>query len=560
MAKNRVQAPEKAEKSKRLGQKVGKVVAVMLAASILVSVTICTLMFYALVMEALQAQCKNGTSVLAFEMARAQEDGDRTAMLDNLKEYMGMEFTIFEGDTRAYTTILQNGRRAVGTKLSSELSAIVLQQGKTYVGNANILGEDHVCSYVPIRDESGAITGLIFAGLATQPTIHRVTVVILLAAAAALLAIAVCILCLNIFLKKHVTSPLGKITEVAKHLLQGDLGLSSGREAAVEVQSNDEVGELARTFQAIIVRLRAYIGEIDVMLGAIAVGNLTMEAKQEYVGDFISIKKSLDGIEGKLNETLGQIAETTGQVSSGSDQLSASAQSLAQGATRQAGTVEQLSLTITGIAQSAQQTAAAAGQVGEMVKQASTQLDVSVEHVKELNGAMEKIFVSSEEIGKIIATIESIAFQTNILALNAAVEAARAGAAGKGFAVVADEVRNLATQSDEASKATKTLIDGSINAVRDGKEAVEKVTTSLEHSSQVNASVTQMMDGVVDAVESQTTAIVQVTEGIEQISAVVQTNSATSEQCAASSEELASQAELLNQLLQAFQLKQRVYR
>ena len=321
-----------------------------------------------------------------------------------------------------------------------------------------------------------------------------------------------------------------------------------------------DCGELSRTFQAIIVRLRAYIGEIDVMLGAIAVGNLTMEAKQEYVGDFISIKKSLDGIEGKLNETLGQIAETTGQVSSGSDQLSASAQSLAQGATRQAGTVEQLSLTITGIAQSAQQTAAAAGQVGEMVKQASTQLDVSVEHVKELNGAMEKIFVSSEEIGKIIATIESIAFQTNILALNAAVEAARAGAAGKGFAVVADEVRNLATQSDEASKATKTLIDGSINAVRDGKEAVEKVTTSLEHSSQVNASVTQMMDGVVDAVESQTTAIVQVTEGIDQISAVVQTNSATSEQCAASSEELASQAELLNQLLHAFQLKQRIYR
>ena len=98
-------------------------------------------------------------------------------------------------------------------------------------------------SYVPIRDESGAITGLIFAGLATQPTIHRVTVVILLAAAAALLAVVICILCLNIFLKKHVTSPLGKITEVAKHLLQGDLGLSSGREAAVEVQSNDEVGE-----------------------------------------------------------------------------------------------------------------------------------------------------------------------------------------------------------------------------------------------------------------------------------------------------------------------------
>ena len=555
MAKNRVQAPEKAKKSKRLGQKVGKVVAVMLAASILVSVTICTLMFYALVMEALQAQCKNGTSVLAFEMARAQEDGDRTAMLDNLKEYMGMEFTIFEGDTRAYTTILQNGRRAVGTKLSSELSAIVLQQGKTYVGNANILGEDHVCSYVPIRDESGAITGLIFAGLATQPTIHRVTVVILLAAAAALLAIVICILCLNIFLKKHVTSPLGKITEVAKHLLQGDLGLSSGREAAVEVQSNDEVGELARTFQAIIVRLRAYIGEIDVMLGAIAVGNLTMEAKQEYVGDFISIKKSLDGIEGKLNETLGQIAETTGQVSSGSDQLSASAQSLAQGATRQAGTVEQLSLTITGIAQSAQQTAAAAGQVGEMVKQASTQLDVSVEHVKELNGAMEKIFVSSEEIGKIIATIENIAFQTNILALNAAVEAARAGAAGKGFAVVADEVRNLASKSDEAAKATKGLIENSVQATGRGSRIVSEVSATLNRTLELVMQSNTAIGAIVEAVKNDAESIAQVTEGIGQISSVVQSNSASSEESAAVSAELFNQVQRMEEQTRRFKLK-----
>ena len=119
---------------------------------------------------------------------------------------------------------------------------------------------------------------------------------------------------------------------------------------------------------------------------------------------------------------------------------------------------------------------------------------------------------------------------------------------------MADEVRNLATQSDEASKATKTLIDGSINAVRDGKEAVEKVTTSLEHSSQVNASVTQMMDGVVDAVESQTTAIVQVTEGIDQISAVVQTNSATSEECAAASEQLSSQANIMHQLMSEFKI------
>ena len=128
---------------------------------------------------------------------------------------------------------------------------------------------------------------------------------------------------------------------------------------------------------------------------------------------------------------------------------------------------------------------------------------------------MENISNSSQEIGKIIATIENIAFQTNILALNAAVEAARAGSAGKGFAVVADEVRNLATKSDEAAKATKDLIDGSMNAVREGSDAVSKVTTSLEQLAELAGGVSGMMESVVEAVENQTTAIMQVTEGID---------------------------------------------
>ena len=180
----------------------------------------------------------------------------------------------------------------------------------------------------------------------------------------------------------------------------------------------------------------------------------------------------------------------------------------------------------------------------------------SVEYVKQLNIAMDNISSSSQEIGKIIATIENIAFQTNILALNAAVEAARAGSAGKGFAVVADEVRNLATKSDEAAKATKDLIDGSINAVHEGTEAVGKVTDSLQRTNELTSGVTAMMETVVKAVENQTTAIVQVTEGIDQISAVVQTNSATSEESAAASEELSSQASLMKELLSRFKLRQ----
>ena len=167
---------------------------------------------------------------------------------------------------------------------------------------------------------------------------------------------------------------------------------------------------------------------------------------------------------------------------------------------------------------------------------------------------MEKISRSSDEISRIISTIESIAFQTNILALNAAVEAARAGSSGKGFAVVADEVRNLASKSDEAAKATKELIESSIVSVNEGSQAVNNVTEALERTSVLAGNVTSQMDIVVQAVESQTTAIAQVTEGIDQISSVVQTNSATAQESAAASEELSAEANGLKQLVDRFTL------
>lgn len=547
------------KKKKRIGKKVGNVVTIMLAVSIFAVVAICVLMFYDLVMDSLRNQCVDGTNVLAYEISRMSEDGDKTEMLDNLKSYMNMEFTIFEGDVRTYTTILQNGQRAVGTKLSEELSDIVLRKGESYVGNAEILGSDHVCSYVPIRDDSGKVSGLIFAGIASAPTVRKVIFVVIIAVVIAFLAIVACILILTVILKKMVSKPLGVITQVARRLEQGDLGLAKGEEIEIEVQSNDEIGELSHAFGAIIFRLRAYIGEIAQVLGAMAKGDLTVGTRQEYIGDFVSIKNSLNGIEVNLNQMMGQIEGSAEQVTAGAAQLANSAQGLAQGSTEQASTVEELAATISDISESAKKTAATAKEVGESVNQAGTQLDVSVEYVKEMNVAMERISASSDEIGKIIATIENIAFQTNILALNAAVEAARAGTAGKGFAVVADEVRNLATKSDESAKATKDLIDSSINAVHEGSEVVERVTTSLERTSEANKSVVTMMTTVVEAVELQTAAIGQVMEGIDQISAVVQTNSATSEECAATSEQLSSQANLLRRLLSTFRLKKALY-
>ena len=273
-----------------------------------------------------------------------------------------------------------------------------------------------------------------------------------------------------------------------------------------------------------------------------------------YVGDFEAIDQSIRSIRSSLRDILYQISRSASTVAGGANDVSDSAMSLSQGAAEQASAVCELSATAGSIAETARQTAAAAEEVGQFVDQAGAQLGVSVEYVKELNGAMEKISDSASEIGKIIDTIENIAFQTNILALNAAVEAARAGSAGKSFAVVADEVRNLASKSDEAAKATKELIEGSIASVREGGQVVRQVTDSLDKTSAIAGNVTIKVNSVVESVEGQTTAISQVTEGINQISAVVQITSAATEKSAATAQELSDQSRLMNELVRRFRL------
>ena len=551
----KIQQTNGSKKYRRIGKKVGNMVVIMQVISVIFAVAMCVTMFRSLTTKMLKERCTNGTNILAYILSQTGEGADLDQLLDGLKTRMGCEFTIFEGDTRAYTTVIQDGKRVVGTKLSSSLSSTVLQRGESYVGKATILDEEYLCSYVPTRDAEGRIDGLIFAGISSAEANRQTFMTVIMSSLVSVGVILVCIMIMTPYLKKTVSAPLAEITQVAGRLEKGDLGLTSGQEIVISVHSNDEVGDLAQIFRETIQRLRSYIGEISGVLDSIASGDLTNSIQQDYVGDFASIKRSLDGIENNLNNTMGQIKTSAEQVSAGSEQVSNSAQSLAQGATEQASSVEELSATVNEISENAKKTAQATREAGQFVEQAGAQLNISVEYVQQLNTAMAKISSSSEEISKIIATIENIAFQTNILALNAAVEAARAGAAGKGFAVVADEVRNLANKSDEAAKATKELIESSIASVNEGSDVVEKVTQSLTRTSESAGGLA--LHGLHHNGHLLShAAISQVTEGIDQISAVVQTNSATSEECAAASEELSSQASLFRQLVRAFRLRE----
>ncbi len=456
------------------------------------------------------------------------------------------------GDTIADTTLetitTQNiEKEAEKDDSLEELAALhkKMCKGKNGFGSFRRADEDRFLAYAPVSGTDGwsvAVTALKTDYLADTYFGIIINLVVIVASILASIVVA-------LKLSNNISVPMRACAERMKLLVEGDLS-----SPVPQVTGKDETAELTRSTAEMVTGLNTIIHDIGYLLNEMANQNFDIQSehREEYVGDFQSILHSMRNLKIQLSNTMRQIDSSAGQVSSASNQVSDGAQSLSQGTMEQASSVEELAATITEISESARHTAAAAQEAGEYVNQAGAQLNTSVEYVKDLNTAMEKISNSSVEIAKIIGAIENIAFQTNILALNAAVEAARAGTSGKGFAVVADEVRNLASKSDAAAKATKELIESSISVVNEGTQAVEQVTDSLELTSTIAGKVTAKMDVVVDEVEDQTAAIQQITEGIDQISSVVQTNSATSQQSAAASEELSAEAESLKKLVDQF--------
>ena len=329
-------------------------------------------------------------------------------------------------------------------------------------------------------------------------------------------------------------------------------------DADVAYDSRDEFGETCVAMYSCQKVLKTVVEDACYLLGEMADGNFAIRsrARDQYVGGLKPMIESIAAINQKLSDTLSQIDLGAEQVAAGADQVSTGAQALAQGATEQASAVEELSATINEISTNAKKNAEYSVLAREHSKEAGGYVTESADDVKEMVVAMKQISDSSQEISKIIGTIEQIAFQTNILALNAAVEAARAGVAGKGFAVVADEVRNLAAKSDDAAKATKELISSSIDSVKQGDVIVQRVAASLESTMGAARQAEDDIEHIAKAIQEEAEAVAQVTEGIDQISSVVQTNSATSEESAAASEELSSQAALMKDLMSRFTLRE----
>ena len=283
---------------------------------------------------------------------------------------------------------------------------------------------------------------------------------------------------------------------------------------------------------------------------------MTSAADHLYQKDFALIKQSTEQLITRISATLTQINDAADQVAGGSEQVSSGAQALSQGAAEQASGIDELLATISEISRHIKENAQTANHAKTESELMAQHILKSNQQMQEMTGAMDVITDKSNQIRKIIKTIDEIAFQTNILALNAAVEAARAGEAGKGFAVVADEVRNLAGKSAEAAKNTSHLIEEAIAAVKNGTASANETAASILGVVDKSRQFTGLVQDISTASSEQAMAVAHVTTGIEQISGVIQTNSATAEQSAAASEELSGQAQLLKDLVHRFKLSQ----
>ena len=350
----------------------------------------------------------------------------------------------------------------------------------------------------------------------------------------------------------NIEEPMIALADRLQTFAQGDLN-----SAFPDRNTEDEIFYMIQVAKGMAADLNLIITDAGELLGQMAEGNYAIGTKieEKYVGQFVTLKDAMRKMNRQMNSTLQQVEEAANQVSAGSENLAQSAQALAEGATEQAGSVEELTATITNITDAVSRTAGELQRTTEKAENYAQQADAGHTQMRSLMEEMDRINETSKKIQNIIADIEDIASQTNLLSLNAAIEAARAGESGKEFAVVAEQIRKLAEQSAQSAVDTRSLIEGSLQEIKNGNQAAEVAAESLE---QIVAGVKEIATDAKRLSEesaAQAQAMQQAELGVNQISEVVQSNSAAAEESSATSEELSAQAYALNDMVEKFTLR-----
>jgi len=528
---------------------------------------------------------------------------NRFEMIDQLSKDLKVVATIFvkEGNDfkRIITSIKKaNGERAVGTFLGSGSAAYpFMNQGKRYIGTAEILNQQYITGYEPLLFQ-GDIIGILFVGVPVEEvdllissSIQK-TIVFYIGIVIGLLFLIS--FSLYHFVDRLISNPVKQCVEVAKNLANGNTDIRINKIA------NDETGELScamldlskiiKSLNHEILLLTEYamkgqldkraniqlqkgdfavlLSELNHLLEAVtnpiseainvmnclAEKNLTVRVNGHYNGDFELLKQYINQAAENLSASILEVESSIDQIYNASEQLSSISQTLADSGTEQAASIEEISSSLSEINSLTNRNA-------EQSKQGLKLADFAVKSVENANNAMVKmnqammiILKSSQETSKIIKTIDEIAFQTNLLALNAAVEAAHAGEAGKGFAVVAEEVKNLALRSAEAAKNTDTLLDEAGKNTLMGSQIVNQVSNSFD---EIYAQFTKVKNIIIDISAysvDQASGISQINNGVGELNIVTQKNAANAEESASATDELKNLASRLKDMVNEFKI------
>ena len=378
------------------------------------------------------------------------------------------------------------------------------------------------------------------------------TVIIFIVIVAAGLAIAVVTTMIGKIITNSITEPVKQIDAAVASLRKGELS----NVEMLTYESEDEFGDTIRNLKEAMGILADYVSEISVEVKAIAQGDLTRNGDDitDFLGDFSELKTSLLYILKRFNSTLTEISNLAEQVSSNSSEVENASKSLADGATEQAGVIEELNATIDTVVDMAEDTAKETQNASARVKASANKANEEKEKMNELLTEMEHITEISKEIGNIITDIEDIASQTNLLSLNASIEAARAGEAGKGFAVVADQIGKLAADSAKSAVNTRDLIDKTLVEIEKGNTITRTTAESFNQIITDMESFAELAENTMEKANSQAESLEQIGQGIEQLSGVVQGNAASSEENTAISINLAEGAAKMHDRVNIFKL------
>ena len=378
------------------------------------------------------------------------------------------------------------------------------------------------------------------------------TVIIFIVIVAAGLAIAVVTTLIGKIITNSITEPVEQIEAAVASLRKGELS----NVEMLTYESEDEFGDTIRNLKEAMGILADYVSEISVEVKAIAQGDLTRNGDDitDFLGDFSELKTSLLYILKRFNSTLTEISNLAEQVSSNSSEVENASKSLADGATEQAGVIEELNATIDAVVDLAEDTAKETQSASARVKASADKANEEKEKMNDLLMEMEHITEISKEIGNIITDIEDIASQTNLLSLNASIEAARAGEAGKGFAVVADQIGKLAADSAKSAVNTRDLIDKTLVEIEKGNMITRTTAESFNQIIADMESFAELAENTMEKANSQAESLEQIGQGIEQLSGVVQGNAASSEENTAISINLAEGASKMHDRVNIFKL------